>query len=135
MYQAVFIAYLTQGLLPGLAVLVLLAAALRLQKRYGPQCFCRLWTKLAVLALTACCAGGLVACKPADAGPQDEQEPAATAAPEPSETANPIVTPEPPPVSMEAGAAAVRRGADFLWSEYLTDGNGYYYHSGACGLV
>ena len=36
---------------------------------------------------------------------------------------------------MEAGAAAVRRGADFLWSEYLTDGNGYYYHSGACGLV
>ena len=36
---------------------------------------------------------------------------------------------------MEAGAAAVRRGADFLWSEYLTDGNGYYFHSGACGLV
>ena len=36
---------------------------------------------------------------------------------------------------MEAGAAAVRRGADFLWSDYLTDGNGYYYHSGACGLV
>lgn len=135
MYQAVFIACLTQGLLPGLAALVLLAAALRLQKRYGPQCFCRLWTKLAVLALTVCCAGGMVACKPADAGPQDEQEPAATAAPEPSETANPIVTPEPPPVSMEAGAAAVRRGADFLWSEYLTDGNGYYYHSGACGLV
>lgn len=90
---------------------------------------------LAVLALTACCAGGLVACKPADAGPQDEQEPAATAAPAPSGTANPIVTPEPPPVSMEAGAAAVRRGADFLWSEYLTDGNGYYYHGGACGLV
>ena len=90
---------------------------------------------LAVLALTACCAGGLVACKPADAGPQDEQEPAATAAPAPSGTANPIVTPEPPPVSMEAGAAAVRLGADFLWSEYLTDGNGYYYHSGACGLV
>ena len=27
------------------------------------------------------------------------------------------------------------RGADFLWSEYLTDGNGYYYHGGACGLV
>lgn len=90
---------------------------------------------LAVLALSACCAGGLVACKPADAAPQDEQEPAAAAAPEPSETANPIVTPEPPPVSMEAGAAAVRRGADFLWSEYLTDGNGYYYHGGACGLV
>ena len=90
---------------------------------------------LAVLALTACCAGGLVACKPADAAPQDEQEPAAAAAPEPSETANPIVTPEPPPVSMEAGAAAVRRGADFLWSEVLTDGNGYYYHGGACGLV
>ena len=90
---------------------------------------------LAVLALTACCAGGLVACKPADAAPQDEQEPAAAAAPAPSETANPIVTPEPPPVSMEAGAAAVRRGADFLWSEYLTNGNGYYYHSGACGLV
>lgn len=88
-----------------------------------------------MLALTACCAGGLVACKPADAAPQDKQEPAATAAPEPSETANPIVTPEPPPISMEAGAAAVRRGADFLWSDYLTDGNGYYYHSGACGLV
>ena len=131
MYQAVFIAYLTQGLLLGLAALVLLAAALRLQKRYGPQCFCRLWTKLAVLALTVCCAGGMVACKTVEPLPEEPT----TAAPAPSETDTPVVTPEPPPVSMEAGAAAVRRGADFLWSEYLTDGNGYYYHSGACGLV
>lgn len=121
-----------------------LTSGFALSKRQLKQRMTALWDTapkrrgralLAVLALTACCAGGLVACKPADAAPQDEQEPAASAAPEPSETANPIVTPEPPPVSMEAGAAAVRRGADFLWSEYLTDGNGYYYHSGACGLV
>ena len=121
-----------------------LTSGFALSKRQLKQRLTALWDTapkhrgrilLAVLALTACCAGGLVACKPADAGPQDEQEPAATAAPAPSGTANPIVTPEPPPVSMEAGAAAVRRGADFLWSEYLTDGNGYYYHSGACGLV
>lgn len=131
MYQAVFIACLTQGLLPGLALLVLLAAALRLQKRYGPQCFCRLWTKLAVLALTVCCAGGMVACKTVE--PLPEEPTAAVSVP--SETDNPVVTPEPPPVSMEAGATAVRRGADFLWSEYLTDGNGYYHHSGTCGLV
>ena len=131
MYQAVFIACLTQGLLLGLAVLVLLAAALRLQKRYGPQWFCRLWTKLAVLALTTCCAGSMVACKTVEPLPEEPT----TAVSAPSETDNPIVTPEPPPVSMEAGATAVRRGADFLWSEYLTDGNGYYYHSGACGLV
>lgn len=121
-----------------------LTSGFALNKRQFKQRLAALWNAapkhrgralLAVLALTACCAGGLVACKPADAAPQDEQEPAASAAPAPSETANPIVTPEPPPVSMEAGAAAVRRGADFLWSEYLTDGNGYYYHSGACGLV
>lgn len=121
-----------------------LTSGFALSKRQLKQRMTALWDTapkhrgralLAVLALTACCAGGLVACKPADAAPQDEQEPAATAAPAPSETANPIVTPEPPPVSMEAGAAAVRRGADFLWSEYLTNGNGYYYHSGACGLV
>lgn len=131
MYQAVFIAYLTQGLLLGLAALALLAAAPRLQKRYGPQWLCRLWTKLAVLALTVCCAGGMVACKTVEPLPEEPT----TAVSAPSETDTPIVTPEPPPVSMEAGAAAVRRGADFLWSEYLTDGNGYYYHSGACGLV
>lgn len=112
-------------------MLVLLAAALRLQKRYGPQCFCRLWTKLAVLALTVCCAGGMVACKTVEPLPEEPT----TAVSAPSETDTPVVTPEPPPVSMEAGATAVRRGADFLWSEYLTDGNGYYYHSGACGLV
>ena len=121
-----------------------LTSGFALSKRQFKQRLAALWDTapkhrgralLAVLALTACCAGGLVACKPADAAPQDEQEPAATAAPAPSETANPIVTPESPPVSMEAGAAAVRRGADFLWSEYLTNGNGYYYHSGACGLV
>ena len=121
-----------------------LTSGFALSKRQFKQRLTALWDTapkhrgrilLAVLALTACCAGGLVACKPADATPQDEQEPAATAAPAPSETGNPIVTPEPPPVSMEAGATAVRRGADFLWSEYLTDGNGYDYHSGACGLV
>ena len=121
-----------------------LTSGFALNKRQFKQRLAALWDTapkhrgralLTVLALTACCAGGLVACKPADAAPQDEQKPAAAAAPEPSGTANPIVTPEPPPVSMEAGAAAVRRGADFLWSEYLTDGNGYYFHSGACGLV
>lgn len=71
MYQAVFIAYLTQGLLLGLAALALLAAAPRLQKRYGPQWLCRLWTKLAVLALTVCCAGGMVACKTVEPLPEE----------------------------------------------------------------
>lgn len=89
-----------------------LTSGFALNKRQFKQRLAALWDTapkhrgralLAVLALTACCAGGLVACKPADAAPQDEQEPAAAAAPAPSETANPIVTPEPPPVSMEAG--------------------------------
>ena len=51
MYQAVFIAYLTQGLLLGLAALALLAAVPKLQKRYGPRWLCRLWVTLAVLFL------------------------------------------------------------------------------------
>ena len=51
MYKAVFIAYLTQGLLLGLVVLALLAAAPKLQKRYGPRWLCRLWVTLAVLFL------------------------------------------------------------------------------------
>ena len=51
MYQAVFIAYLTQGLLLGLVVLALLAAVPKLQKRYGPRWLCRLWVTLAVLFL------------------------------------------------------------------------------------
>ena len=92
-----------------------LTSGFALNKRQFKQRLATLWDTaplhrgralLAVLALTACCAGGLVACKPADAAPQDEQEPAAAAALEPSGTANPIVTPEPPPVSMEAGAAS-----------------------------
>ena len=79
-----------------------LTSGFALNKRQFKQRLAALWDTapkhhgrvlLAVLALTACCAGGLVACKPADAAPQDKQEPAATAAPEPSETANPIVTP------------------------------------------
>lgn len=121
-----------------------LTSGFALNKRQFKQRLAALWNAapkhrgralLAALALTACCAGGLVACKPADATSQDKQEPTATAAQNPSETDTPVVTPEPPPVSMEAGATAVRRGADFLWSEYLIDGNGYYHHSGACGLV
>lgn len=121
-----------------------LTSGFALNKRQFKQRLDALWNAapkhrgralLAVLALAACCAGGLVACKPADATSQDKQEPTATAAQNPSETDTPVVTPEPPPVSMEAGATAVRRGADFLWSEYLIDGNGYYHHSGACGLV
>ena len=121
-----------------------LTSGFALNKRQFKQRLAALWNAapkhrgralLAVLALAACCAGGLVACKPADATSQDKQEPTATAAQNPSETDTPVVTPEPPPVSMEAGATAVRRGADFLWSEYLIDGNGYYHHSGACGLV
>ena len=40
-----------QGILLGLAALALLAAAPRLQKRYGPQWLCRLWVTLAVLLL------------------------------------------------------------------------------------
>lgn len=51
MYQAVFIAYLTQGLLLGLVVLALLAAVPKLQKRYGSRWLCRLWVTLAVLFL------------------------------------------------------------------------------------
>ena len=79
-----------------------LTSGFALNKRQFKQRLAALWDTapkhrgralLAVLALTACCAGGLVACKPADAAPQDEQEPAATAAPAPSGTANPIVTP------------------------------------------
>lgn len=118
-----------------------LTSGFALSKRQFKQRLAALWDTapkrrgralLAVLTLAACCVGGLAACKTADTTPA---EPAATAAPEPTETAVPVVTPEPPPISMEAGAAAVRRGADFFWNEYLVDGNGYYYHGSACGLV
>lgn len=118
-----------------------LTSGFALSKRQFKQRLAALWDTapkhrgrilLAVLALTACCAGSLVACKTTEPPPEEPATTAVTATPE---TVYPVVTPEPPPVSMEAGAAAVRRGADFLWSEYLIDGNGYYYHSGACGLV
>lgn len=121
-----------------------LTSGFALNKRQLKQRLAALWDTapkhrgrilLAVLALAVCCAGGLVACKTDDTA-QAEPTPAATQEPtETEETAVPVVTPEPPPISMEAGAAAVRRGADFFWSEYLVDGNGYYYHSSACGLV
>lgn len=118
-----------------------LTSGFALSKRQFKQRLTALWDTapkhrgrilLAVLALTACCAGSLVACKTTEPPPEEPATTAVTATPE---TVYPVVTPEPPPVSMEAGAAAVRRGADFLWSEYLIDGNGYYHHSGACGLV
>lgn len=51
MFLPVFIAFLVQGLLLGLVVLGLLAAAPKLQKRYGPRWLCRLWVALAVLFL------------------------------------------------------------------------------------
>ena len=51
MFLPLFIAFLVQGLLLGLVVLALLAAAPKLQKRYGPRWLCRLWVALAVLFL------------------------------------------------------------------------------------
>ncbi|WP_455499819.1 M56 family metallopeptidase [Gemmiger sp.] len=51
MFLPVFIAFFVQGLLLGLAALALLAAAPKLQKRYGPRWLCRLWVTLAVLFL------------------------------------------------------------------------------------
>ena len=51
MFLPLFIAFLVQGLLLGLVVLALLAAAPKLQKRYGPRWLCRLWVVLAVLFL------------------------------------------------------------------------------------
>ena len=47
MFLPLFIAFLVQGLLLGLVVLALLAAAPKLQKRYGPRWLCRLWVALA----------------------------------------------------------------------------------------
>ena len=49
MFAALFTSLFIQGLLLGLAALALLAAAPKLQKRYGPQWLCRLWVTLAVL--------------------------------------------------------------------------------------
>ena len=51
MFLPIFIAFLVQGLLLGLAALALLAAAPKLQTRYGAQWLCRLWVTLAVLFL------------------------------------------------------------------------------------
>ena len=57
-----------------------LTSGFALNKRQFKQRLAALWDTapkhrgralLAVLALTACCAGGLVACKPADAAPQN----------------------------------------------------------------
>ena len=49
MFLPIFIAFLVQGLLLGLAALALLAVAPKLQTRYGAQWLCRLWVTLAVL--------------------------------------------------------------------------------------
>ena len=51
MFATLFASLFVQGILLGLAALALLAAAPRLQKRYGPQWLCRLWATLAVLLL------------------------------------------------------------------------------------
>ena len=51
MFLPLFIAFLVQGLLLGLVVLALLAAAPSCKKRYGPRWLCRLWVALAVLFL------------------------------------------------------------------------------------
>lgn len=51
MFLPIFIAFLVQGLLLGLAALALLAAAPKLQTRYGAQWLCRLWVTLAVMFL------------------------------------------------------------------------------------
>ena len=51
MFLPIFIAFLVQGLLLGLAALALLAPVPKLQKRYGPRWLCRLWVTLAVLFL------------------------------------------------------------------------------------
>ena len=51
MFATLFASLFVQGILLGLAALALLAAAPRLQKRYGPQWLCRLWVTLAVLLL------------------------------------------------------------------------------------
>lgn len=47
--RALFLNYAAQGLVLGLAVLALLAAAPALQRRYAPRWFCRLWLTLALL--------------------------------------------------------------------------------------
>ena len=51
MFATLFASLFVQGILLGVAALALLAAAPRLQKRYGPQWLCRLWVTLAVLLL------------------------------------------------------------------------------------
>ena len=43
MFATLFASLFVQGILLGLAALALMAAAPRLQKRYGPQWLCRLW--------------------------------------------------------------------------------------------
>ena len=123
-----------------------LTSGFALNKRQFKQRLAALWDTapkhrgralLAVLALAACCAGGLVACKTGDTTPE---EPAATTAPEPTAT----------PSTEEALAEikdinrqlpteqqlnAIRRVDSYFWDEYLPALWGYKFNGGMTSLI
>lgn len=118
-----------------------LTSGFALNKRQFRQRLAALWDTapkhrgrllLAVLALTVCCAGGLVACRTADT-PQDEpaaEAPAPTAAP----TATPAAsTTRPMPTREEMDA--FNRESSYFWDEYLPSLRGYIFNNGMANEV
>ena len=118
-----------------------LTSGFALNKRQFKQRLAALWDTapkhrgrllLAVLALTVCCAGGLVACRTADI-PQDEpaaEAPAPTAAP----TATPAAsTTRPMPTREEMDA--FNRESSYFWDEYLPSQRGYIFNNGMSNEV
>ena len=120
-----------------------LTSGFALNKRQFKQRLTALWDTapkhrgrilLAVLALTACCAGSLVACQIADTPAQDTAEPAPTATPSTEEALAEIkdINRQLP---TEQQLTAIRRVDSYFWDEYLPTLWGYKFNGGMTSLV
>lgn len=120
-----------------------LTSGFALNKRQFKQRLAALWdtapkrrgrTLLAALALTACCAGGLVACQITDTPAQETAEPAPTATPSTEEALAEIkdINRQLP---TEQQLTATRRVDSYFWDEYLPTLWGYKFNGGMTSLV
>lgn len=120
-----------------------LTSGFALNKRQFKQRLAALWDTapkhrgralLAVLALAACCAGGLVACKPSDTPAQDTPEPAPTATPTTEEALAEIKDIN-RKIPTEQQLTATRRADSYFWDEYLPSVWGYKFNGGMTSLL
>ena len=120
-----------------------LTSGFALSKRQLKQRLTALWDTapkhrgrilLAVLALAACCAGGLVACQITDTPAQETAEPAPTATPSTEEALAEIkdINRQLP---TEQQLTATRRVDSYFWDEYLPTLWGYKFNGGMTSLV